>query len=114
MIRNYSCPKLPRCHRAYTRRWHWLNTKCENKLKFRFKFTDLVLSFFISIFIQTKKELRRMKCWLKTDNPMLILKPQKIERIWANPEIFMLRGIMEDSYIEKIKEQAYPMVSLFL
>ena len=55
-----------------------------------------------------------MKCWLKTDNPMLILKPQKIERIWANPEIFMLRGIMEDSYIEKIKEQAYPMVSLFL
>ena len=51
-----------------------------------------------------------MKCWLNTDHPMLILKPQKLERIWTNPEIFMLRGIMEDSYIEKIKKHAYPMV----
>jgi len=63
------------------------------------------------LILQTKKELRRMKCWVKRNNPLLILKPQRIERIWANPEIFMLRGIMENSYIDKIKKQAYPIVS---
>jgi len=63
------------------------------------------------LILQTKKELRRMKCWVKRNNPLLILKPQRIERIWANPEIFMLRGIIENSYIDKVKKQAYPIVS---
>ena len=52
-----------------------------------------------------------MKCWYKTNDPTLILKPQKYERIWADPEIFMLREIITDRQIEQVKEQAYPIVS---
>lgn len=59
---------------------------------------------------QTRKEIRRMKCWYKTSDPVLILKPQKVERIWASPEIFMLRDILDESQVEQIKKNAYPIL----
>ncbi|XP_066912755.1 prolyl 4-hydroxylase subunit alpha-1-like [Clytia hemisphaerica] len=51
-----------------------------------------------------------MKCWYKTNDPTLILKPQKFERIWADPEIFMLRDVITNRQIEQLKEEAYPIL----
>ena len=45
---------------------------------------------------------------------MLLLKPAKIERVWVNPEVFMLRGMLSENMIDKIKNAASPMVSLFI
>ena len=42
---------------------------------------------------------------------MLLLKPAKIERVWVNPEVFMLRGMLSENMIDKIKNAASPMVS---
>ena len=53
-----------------------------------------------------------MKCWYKTKAPYLTLKPQKVERAWANPQIFILRDVISDTDIKSIKELAYPRVSL--
>lgn len=55
--------------------------------------------------------MKKMKCWYKNSKPTLVLKPQKIERVWADPEIFMLRGAITDKQIEQVKEAAYPIVS---
>lgn len=58
--------------------------------------------------------MRKMLCWYKTNDPILILKPQKVERIWANPEIFQFRDILTDHQVELIKEHAYPIVSCYM
>lgn len=55
--------------------------------------------------------MRKMKCWYKRDDPLLVLKPQRIERIWADPEIFMLRGVITEKQINELKNNAYPIVS---
>ena len=52
-----------------------------------------------------------MKCWYKSKDPVLRLKPQKVERIWMNPQIYLLRDIITDNEIAMIKEQALPNVS---
>ena len=51
-----------------------------------------------------------MKCWYSTKDPVLKLKPQKIERVWVDPEIFMLREIINEQQINLIKQAASPMV----
>ena len=55
-----------------------------------------------------------MKCWYKQNNPVLMLKPQKVERIWANPEIFHFHDILTDEQVELIKEHATPIVSIII
>lgn len=53
-----------------------------------------------------------MLCWYRRSEPVLVLKPQKMERAWLSPEIFLLRDILTDKEVELIKQHAYPLVSL--
>lgn len=64
-----------------------------------------------NIFNQSKREIQKMKCWYKSKDPILRLKPQKVERIWMNPQIYLLRDIITDSEIAMIKKEALPNVS---
>lgn len=58
----------------------------------------------------SRAEQRKLKCWYKKNNPMLLLKPAKIERVWVHPEVFMLRGMLSENMIDKIKNAASPML----
>ncbi|XP_065651339.1 prolyl 4-hydroxylase subunit alpha-1 isoform X1 [Hydra vulgaris] len=58
----------------------------------------------------TKKEQAKMKCWYSAKDPVLKLKPQKVERVWVDPEIFILRDIISEKQINLIKEVASPML----
>lgn len=55
-------------------------------------------------------ELRKMKCWYNRKGPYLILKPARVERVWAYPEAFMLRGVLEEKTIQNIKTAATPIL----
>ena len=60
---------------------------------------------------QTRKELKKMKCWYRHGDPLLVIKPAKVERVWFNPEVFMIRDAVSDRQIEFIKETANAKVS---
>ncbi|XP_066927149.1 prolyl 4-hydroxylase subunit alpha-2-like [Clytia hemisphaerica] len=44
----------------------------------------------------TIDEELQMVCWYKNDQPILRYKPQKVERLWARPEIVMFRELLND------------------
>jgi hypothetical protein len=52
-----------------------------------------------------------MKCWHVNNDPLTILKPARIERVFVNPEIFIIRDVISDSEIKHIKMLATPRVS---
>lgn len=56
----------------------------------------------------SKKEQRHLKCWYRNQKPILYLKPQKVERVWVNPEVYVFRDIIDDRQVNWIKETAYP------
>ena len=58
----------------------------------------------------TPGETSKLKCWYRFDNPLLRLKPQKVERLWVTPEIFMFHDIVTDAQAQWIKETAYPLL----
>lgn len=51
-----------------------------------------------------------MKCWLVNNDPLTILKPARMERVFVHPEIFIIRDVISDSEIEHIKKLAVPRV----
>ncbi|KAJ7352837.1 Prolyl 4-hydroxylase, alpha polypeptide [Desmophyllum pertusum] len=56
----------------------------------------------------TAWEQSKMKCWYYSGTPRLKLRPAKFERVFVNPEIFLLRNILTESEMKKIKELALP------
>lgn len=60
---------------------------------------------------QSKREQSKMKCWYKTNNPLLKYKPQKVERVWFIPEIFLFHDILTEREMELMKQNAYPKLS---
>lgn len=58
----------------------------------------------------TTKQHHHLKCWYRFQNPLLRLKPQKVERLWVNPEIFLFHDILTDMQANWIKDTAYPML----
>ena len=56
----------------------------------------------------TRHEQKHMKCWYRTNNPLLIIKPAKIERIWVKPEIFLLHDLIREDQSAWIKKTAHP------
>lgn len=51
-----------------------------------------------------------MTCWYHSATPRLKLKPAKFERVFVRPEIIILRNILSESEMGKIKELAAPKV----
>ncbi|XP_066927150.1 prolyl 4-hydroxylase subunit alpha-2-like [Clytia hemisphaerica] len=47
----------------------------------------------------TQDEELQMVCWYKNDQPKLRYKPQKVERLWARPEVLMFRELLNDEQI---------------
>jgi len=47
-----------------------------------------------------------MVCWLESNNPLLRIQPQRVERISINPEILILRSIVLEKDMEYLKEIA--------
>ncbi|XP_065062903.1 prolyl 4-hydroxylase subunit alpha-1-like [Rhopilema esculentum] len=56
----------------------------------------------------TLKEKQKLVCWYQANAPRTKLKPLRVERVWVSPEIFLFRGILSESEIQKIKELATP------
>jgi len=56
----------------------------------------------------TRREQKYMKCWYRTNHPVLILKPAKIERIWVKPELFILHDLIRNDQSAWIKKTAHP------
>ena len=44
---------------------------------------------------------------------MLAIKPAKVERIYPDPEFLLFRGAVHDYEIDRIKQLANPIVSIF-
>ena len=44
---------------------------------------------------------------------MLAIKPAKVERIYPDPEFLLFRGAVHDYEIDRIKQLANPIVSMF-
>ncbi|XP_078383611.1 prolyl 4-hydroxylase subunit alpha-1-like isoform X2 [Oculina patagonica] len=56
----------------------------------------------------TAWEQNKMTCWYYSATPRLKLKPAKFERVFVKPEIIIMRNILTDSEMNKIKELAAP------
>jgi len=56
----------------------------------------------------TRWEERFMKCWYRNKHPLLMIKPQKVERIWVNPEIFLFHDLLREDQSAWIKKTAHP------
>ena len=51
-----------------------------------------------------------MLCWYYSGTPRLMLRPAKFERVFVKPEIILMRKILTESEMNKIKELASPRV----
>ncbi|XP_032232329.2 prolyl 4-hydroxylase subunit alpha-1 isoform X2 [Nematostella vectensis] len=56
----------------------------------------------------TKWEQGQMSCWQIRDDPLTVLKPGRIERVFVKPEVLIFRNFITDSEIKRIKELATP------
>jgi hypothetical protein len=61
--------------------------------------------------LQPPERAARLHCYYRRDHPFLILAPIKIERIYDDPPVLLLRQVLYDSEIERLKELAQPNVS---
>ena len=70
------------------------------------------MNFFSSpFFFQSKRFTPRLVCWYKTNHPLLVLKPARLERLYPKPELIYFRQAMSDKEIERIKTLAINMVT---
>lgn len=51
-----------------------------------------------------------MTCWYYSATPRLKIRPAKFERVFVKPEIVIMRSILSESEMSKIKELAAPRV----
>lgn len=59
---------------------------------------------------QPPERTARLHCYYRRDHPFLILAPIKIERIYDDPPVLLLRQVLHDSEIERLKQLAQPNV----
>ena len=53
---------------------------------------------------------KHLKCWYKRTHPILMLKPQKVERLWTSPDIRLFRDILREEETERLKQLALPLL----
>lgn len=51
-----------------------------------------------------------MMCWYYSATPRLKIRPAKFERVFVKPEILIMRNVLSESEMDKIKELAAPRV----
>lgn len=56
----------------------------------------------------TAWEQSKMTCWYYSATPRLKIRPAKFERVFVKPEIVIMRSILSESEMNKIKELAAP------
>ena len=69
------------------------------------------LTMSVQLVLQTAWEQSKMTCWYHSATPRLKLKPARFERVFVKPEIIIMRNILMDSEMDKIKELASPRVT---
>ena len=62
------------------------------------------------IIFQTLEEIKKLVCWYKNDDPVLIIAPQKTERLSVLPEVLRFHEILTEYQTQKIIEVAVPKV----
>jgi len=56
------------------------------------------------------EDITHLSCWYKTDNPLLVLKPGYVERLYVKPEILLFHNAMTDYEIRRVKILANPIL----
>lgn len=62
-------------------------------------------------FLQAPQDHKRLVSWYYTGSPLCIIKRCAIERVFTNPDIMILKGIITDSEIQEVRKISEPLVS---
>ena len=64
-------------------------------------------------FLQSQADQDKLTCYYYDKDPLLLIKPVKVEMANLEPDIYLLHDIIRDSDIEFIKNLAAPRVGFY-
>ena len=65
------------------------------------------------VFLQSQADQDKLTCYYYDKDPLLLIKPVKVEMANLEPDIYLLHDIIRDSDIEFIKNLAAPRVGFY-